>query len=181
MAKMNFDTFLDKIVEAGEAYSATQAADYKFTMLKDTLEPKQGRAGCYIYVNFGGLAGTETGQNIWQHEATYNLDCVAIDRGSSSATADEKTLSRLRYLVGQVLDFILNPNDRDLGMETGDVASLAIKTVTPFPVELVSELGIQGFRIVISAEFSDEATATGNDLETLDVDAPLWGATFNND
>lgn len=181
MAKMNFDTFLDQIVLAGETYSGSQPTAYKFEMLKDLLKIKQSRKGCYIYVNFGGIIPTEEAQNIWQHKATFNLDCVAIASGSTASTSDEKTLARLRYLVGQVLDFIFNPNDRDLGMDAGDVANLAIESVTPFPLDLVTELGHQGMRIVVTAEFNDESTADGNDLEQLTITAPTWGAIFDND
>ena len=178
---MNFDTFIDKIVLAGQTYSAAQAAGYKFTILKDSLKIKQGVRGAFIYANFGGLIPTETGRNIWQHEATFNLDCVAINSGSSTETGDEKSLERLRYLIGQVLDFILNPNDRDLGMTVGDVANLQVKNVTPFPLDIVTELGVQGLRVVVTAEFNDEASATGDTLEQITVTSPTWGAVFDNE
>ena len=181
MAQMDFDLFYSKLETKLKAYSAFQSSAYQFTVKKDEFNAQQAKTGAYIYLSFAGLQPTEEARNIWQHKATYNLDCIAVDKSSETATGDQLANARLRYLIGQCLEAILDPNDRDLGMIKGSLTGLTVERVTPFPDSIVTEFGIVGMRLVVSASFGWDATATGDPLTQLDVTTPNWAAVFDNE
>lgn len=181
--KGGFDLLFDKIVEALEDYSDTQITADQFKVYPDYYRDFPASAGiANIFVYMGGIVPTE--QNVegyHQYDVTYNIDMVALAKGSLSGTAYERasvaTGERLRALIQQTLNALFVPGNFNFGLPTGSISKKPMPSITPFPADsLVGERAMAGARITFTTGMCFEpGTITGTPIDSyLITDPERW-------
>lgn len=180
IVKGGFDLLFDKIVEALESYSDTQATADKFKVFPDFYRSYPASAGAAsIFVYMGGINPTEQNtEGYYQYDVSYNIDMVSLAKGNLSASAYERaseaTGARLRGLIQQTLNALFVPGKLNLDLPDGSLNSKPMPSITPiYPDQQMGERPMAGARMVLTVGMCYEPGAiTGTPIDSYLISDP---------
>ncbi len=119
----------------------------------------------------------------YAYEANYNIDCVALGKGTQGAEytrGDEAAGIRLRYLIQQVLNALYPKDNMQFGFPVGTLNGRRMLQINPLPPEMqLGERPIVGARLTLTLGMAFEpGTLAGDTLTDIYVTADKWAALF---